>query len=311
MKENSLASQCAGMIKELISNANSDHKIDDTNVYQPANPKTRQYLNVLIDNYFLPESHIAGLENFKEFHKAIKEGKRGLILSEHFSNMDAPAITYLLERAGTPETDELAKDLVAIAGVKLNETNPMVKALAESFTRIVIYPSRSLASITDPAERAEEEAKSRRINTASMHALTDCRKNGRPVLVFPSGTRFREGKPETRKGVREIDSYIRMFDVMIFVSINGNCLRIDHDDPENMLADLLTKDTVVVTGSPVIDCKEFRKQALAECDETVEDKKQYVVSKVMERLIEQHDKQKPYYQEVYKKATGKDTDYLI
>ena len=311
MKENSLATQCAGMINDLVSSANADHKIDDTNVFQPANPKTRHYMNILIDQYFLPESHAEGLEHFKEFHKAIKEGKRGLILSEHFSNMDAPAISYLLEKSNTPETSEIAKELVAIAGVKLNESNPMVKALAESFTRIVIYPSRSLSSIEDPQERAEEEAKSRRINTASMHALTDCRKNGRPVLVFPSGTRYREGQPETRKGVREIDSYIRMFDVMILITINGNCLRIDQDDPENMLADLLIKDTVVITSSPVIDCKEFRKQAIEECDETVEDKKQYVVSKVMERLIEQHDAQKQHYQETYKKATGKDTDYLI
>ena len=311
MKEDSLAIQCAGMIEELISSANSDHKIDDTNVFQPANPKTRKFLNILLDKYFLPESHIAGLENFMEFHKALKEGKRGLILSEHFSNMDAPAITYLLEKVGKPETDELAKDIVAIAGVKLNETNPMIKALAESFTRIVIYPSRSLASIKDPQERIEEEAKSRRINTASLHAMTECRKNGRPVLVFPSGTRFREGKPETRQGVREIDSYIRMFDVMIFISINGNALRIDPDEPENMRADVLTKDTVVLTASPVIDCKEFRKQALAECDETVEDKKLFVVSKVMEKLLDQHNAQKPYYEETYKNATGKDTDYLI
>ena len=58
-----------------------------------------------------------------------------------------------------------------------------------------------------------------------MRALDRVRKEGQAVLVFPSGTRYRPGKPETKKGVREIDSYIRLSDVMMLVSINGNCLR--------------------------------------------------------------------------------------
>jgi glycerol-3-phosphate O-acyltransferase len=86
------------------------------------------------------------------------------------------------------------------------------------------------------------------------------RKEGNAVLVFPSGTRYRPGKPETKRGVREIDSYIRLSDVMLLVSINGNCLRFS-DDPADMLGDICEPDRIVMTASPVIDCVAFREEA--------------------------------------------------
>ncbi len=311
MKENSLGKKYAHMFDDLMKHAKAADKIDDTNVYQEANKDTRKLIEVMLTDGLLEESHLEGLEHFEEFYNALLEGKRGLLLVEHFSNMDLPGLCYLLENCGKPFGPDLAGRIVAMAGMKLNEANPMVKAWAEAFTRIVIYPSRSLASISDPEERAIEEAKSRKINMASMHALTECRRNGKPILVFPSGTRYRPGKPETRKGLREIDSYLRMFDVMLLVSINGNALRIDPDNVENMLADMIVEDTVIMTASPLIDCKEFRHNALAQIDDSVEDKKVEVVAKIMDMLKEQHDKQQPLYLETYKKATGKDSDYTI
>ncbi len=311
MKENALGVKYAHMFEDLKKQGSEAHIIDDTNVYQEANKETRKLVDVMLKDGLLEGSHLEGIENFEAFYNALLNGKRGLLLVEHFSNMDLPALCYLLEECGKPFGKDLSHRIVAMAGMKLNEANPMVKAWAESFTRIVIYPSRSLASISDPEERAVEEAKSRKINMASMHALTECRRHGKPVLVFPSGTRYRPGNPETRKGLREIDSYLRMFDVMLLVSINGNCLRMDPDNIENMLADLLIEDTVIMTASPVIDCKEFRHNALAEIDDSVEDKKVEVVSKIMDMLKEQHDSQQSVYLETYKKATGKDSDYTI
>ena len=44
-----------------------------------------------------------------------------------------------------------------MSGMKLNEENPYVSAFAEAYSRIIIYPSRSLAAIKDPEVYQREE----------------------------------------------------------------------------------------------------------------------------------------------------------
>ena len=184
--------------------------------------------------------------------------------------------------------EELAHRSIAMAGMKLTEEDPLIAALTEGYERIVIYPSRTLAGITDPVQLEEEKKRSRSINIASMRTLEEVRKEGKAVIVYPAGTRYRPGKPETKRGVREIDSYIRTSDVMMLVSINGNCLRIS-DDPSNMLGDIVCQDKVVIEVSPVIDCNEFRERAKQRCREG-DDKKQAVVDLVMEELEIMHNR---------------------
>lgn len=282
---------------ELARLAHAADKIDETNVYQESNPGTRKIMDSMMDDNLLPGSGIDGCEHFKDFLEQVKAGKRGLILMEHYSNVDLPALCYLLERAEGDFGKDVSSRIVAMAGLKLNEQNPMVKAWAEGFTRIVIYPSRSLAAVTNPEERAAEEAKSRRINMASMRAMDAAKRRGQIILVFPSGTRYRPGKPETKRGVREIDSYLRMFDVMILVSINGNCLRINPAAPGDMIADLVTPDVLRMTASPVMECKAFRNQVIASLGEHPEDRgidpKQKTVDRIMELLAQQHDAAEP------------------
>lgn len=309
MESSPLGIRYGYMVKDLARYAKAPDKIDDENVFQEANKDTRKLVSKMLDENLLPGSHIEGKEHLLAFLGLLKEGKKGLILCEHYSNMDLPAFCYLLEKDLGEEGKDFSERIVAIAGMKLNEANPMVKAWAEAFTRVVIYPSRSLAAITDPEERAKEEVKSRNINMASMRAMDNCKRAGRPILVFPSGTRYRPGKPQTRQGVREIDSYLRLFDVMILVSVNGNCLRINDVEPENMLADLVHPDTVIMTASPVIECKQFRNQAIAELPEDMEDKKPGVVQKIMDMLLSQHEANQILYRETYKKTTGEEPDY--
>jgi glycerol-3-phosphate O-acyltransferase len=124
---------------------------------------------------------------------------------------------------------------------------------------------------------------------AAMRALDTTRKRGRVVLVHPSGTRYRPGKPETRRGVREIDSYLRMFDIMLLVTINGCCLRITSEDPDNMLADRVIPDVVVVTASPVLDCKAYRNKVIASHAGNLDmDLKQATADCIMQDLELQH-----------------------
>ncbi len=292
MEINTIRSMYGPYFKQIAENSVAAAKIDASNVYQPANEKNRFLIDKLVSDNILPESHIGAKENFLDFYRQVKEGKSGLILMEHYANTDLPAIIYMLANDGDPELAELSKKIVAIAGMKLNEDDPIVRAFAESFTRVVIYPTRSLdknAKDVSEEEAKEEEMKARKINLAAMHAMDDCKRRGEVILVFPSGTRYRPGHPETKRGLKEIDSYLRLFDVAILVSINGSILQIQ-DGKEDMLSDVVVQDKVVISASPVINCKQFRKDYLATLPADEPDPKQKVIDRVMQILEEQHDK---------------------
>ncbi|MDR2796271.1 MAG: 1-acyl-sn-glycerol-3-phosphate acyltransferase [Spirochaetaceae bacterium] len=260
-------------------------RVNESNVYQEGNPAIRKLMDAMLEENLLPGSHLEGREHFAEFLEQVRAGKRGLLLSEHYSNLDLPTIFYLLEHDKGNFGKEIAARLVAISGLKLNEDSPFVRAYTEAFTRIVIYPSRSLAKVTD----SEEINRGKKINMAAMRAMDTARLNKQIITVFPSGTRYRPGKPETKRGVREIDSYLRIFEVMILVSINGSCLRLCPDNTEDMLADLVFRDKVIVASSPVMECKPFRKAIIDGIDPASDvDPKQVTSDRIMELLEEQH-----------------------
>jgi len=287
MNPNSLAVRYRHLFPELKRLSRAENVITEENVFQPANAGIRKIMDMMCEENLRKDSEFRNLGNAADFLAKVKEGKKGIILMEHYSNFDLPGVMYLLDHAG-PEGKELASRVVAVAGMKLNEENPYVAAFAEAYSRIIIYPSRSLQSIADPEEFKKEEKRSRVINLASMRALDKTRKEGNAVLVFPSGTRYRPGKPETKRGVREIDSYIRLSDVMMLISINGNCLRFS-EDPKDMMGDVTFEDRIIMTASPVYDCSAFREEARLWAGDGVEDKKQMVVDYVMNRLEIMHE----------------------
>ena len=288
-----LKDKFGSVFAEMQKMSHAAAKIDETKVYEEANMQLRPYMWKLLDEAFNSESGLGNLENYKDFYEnVVKQGKSGLILMEHYTNLDLPGILYLLEKQGEDWAKDLSSRIVAVAGMKLNEADAGVRAFTEGFTRVVIYPTRSLNAVEgkeiSEEEKIAEEQKARKINFAAMRAMDGCKKRGQVILVFPSGTRYRPGKPETKRGLREIDSYLRLFEKMILVSINGNCLRINPDNPEDMLADILEPGKCTFTASPVIDCKEFRNNILNNLPEGVEDPKQKTVDAVMEYLEKQH-----------------------
>lgn len=288
-----LREKYGSVFTEIMKLSKAAAKIDETKVYEEANVETRKYMYKLLDDNFKSDSGLGNIENFKAFYDAVtKEGKSGLILMEHYTNLDLPAILYLLEKEGQPWAKDLASRIVAVAGMKLNEASPAVRAFTEGFTRVVIYPTRSLNALEEKKvseeELKEEEQRARKINFAAMRAMDGCKKRGQVILVFPSGTRYRPGKPETKRGLREIDSYLRLFDCMILVSINGNALRINPESPDDMLSDICEPDTVTLTASPVINCKQFRNEVLAKVPADDPDPKQKTIDHVMEILEKMH-----------------------
>jgi len=187
------------------------------------------------------------------------------------------------------EGKQIASNLVAIAGIKLNEENPAVNAFTRAYTRIVIYPSRSMQIIrerlTDPIELYQEMKRSISINRAAMRALDRARHNGKMILVFPAGTRYRPWDPSSKRGVREIASYVKSFSKFGLISINGNILRLNPSGA--MEDDILQKDRVIYNISPVHDNREFLNSVRYDL-RFFEDKKQAIVDTIMDLLEDMH-----------------------
>jgi len=169
--------------------------------------------------------------------------------------------------------------------VKLNEESKLVLAFTEVFTRVVLYPSRGIKAIADQDERHVADKRRARINIAAMKRLMSLRKDGKMILLFPSGTRYRPWDPSTARGLKEIDTYLKFYSRMVLVAVNGNTLL---PNPEGTMdEDFPTQDVMIYTVSTVRKCSEFRRRAL-KGREHDEDPKQHVADSVMAALSALH-----------------------
>jgi glycerol-3-phosphate O-acyltransferase len=138
----------------------------------------------------------------------------------------------------------------------------------------------------DLEKKKIEVPRSIAINRAAMKAMETVKAQGKIILLFPSGTRYRPWDPSTKKGVREIDSYIKSFDYMCCVALNGMILHVQQTD---MMNDIVTSDIVRVTAGPIYSCAEFREKARAQAEAAgIEDKKQAAVDAIMAELERLH-----------------------
>jgi glycerol-3-phosphate O-acyltransferase len=271
-------------IKEALSKTKVSTVITEDNVYQEGDPDILPCLDEMVEYLSLPGSRLFGQENLEELLAKAESGKSCLLLVEHYSNLDLSIVSYFARKAGG-RGKNISDSIIAIAGMKLNEDNPVVAAFASAYTRIVIYPSRSLQGLDmDDEKNKAELSRSNAINRAAMKALIRHKYKGRLVLVFPSGTRYRAWEPETKKGIREIDSYVRSFDYMCCVALNGEILHVQKTD---MMNDIVTKDIVTVTAGPVMECEAFREKARASASDD-EDNKQAVADAIMNELEKMH-----------------------
>jgi glycerol-3-phosphate O-acyltransferase len=270
------------LIRAVVTAARIDRVINEHNVFQEGQKAVLPMVEQIAADLLLPASGIGGMEHLGELYEKAKTGASCLLLLEHYSNMDLTNFIYLLGQ-DSDKGREIADAVVAIAGMKLSEENPMVAALAAAYSRIIIYPSRSHQGL-DPEKAAQEALRSNMINRAAMRALEDIKTRGHLILVFPSGTRYRPWDPASKRGVREIDSYIKIFDYMCLVAINGEVL---HIRPGDMLDDSISRGAVRFTVAPIIPCAEFRASIRAGAV-GVEDKKQAVVDEIMRRLEDIH-----------------------
>jgi glycerol-3-phosphate O-acyltransferase len=274
-------------IRRVVKEAKAPTVITEENVYQEGDPNVLAILDEMVEYLLLPKSGLDGMKNLEELMEKAESGKACLLLVEHYSNMDLSLVSLLARKEGGRGKD-ISDAIVAIAGMKLNEDNPVVAAFAGAYAKIVIFPSRYLKDM-DPVKDSAEIVRGNAINRAAMKSLIRHKYKGKLVLVFPSGTRYRPWEPDTKKGVREIDSYIRSFDYMCFVALNGEVLHVQQSD---MMNDAVSKDIVRVTVSPVVNCSEFRNKVLADAVNE-EDKKQAVADEIMKELEKIHTAAEP------------------
>jgi glycerol-3-phosphate O-acyltransferase len=286
---NSIKERYMSLLSKMMSGAKEQKPLSDLDVYQEGETELLPYVDQIVKDHLLPGSGILGMENLAHLLDEAKKGESCLLLLEHYSNFDLPAFHYLLRQNGETGA-KLAELLVSIAGIKLSESNPFVNAFAQAFTRIVIYPSRSLEIIKknymDPNKLYHEVMRAMTINRAAMRTMSALKTSGKIVLVFPAGTRYRPGDPATKRGVREIASYIKTFDNFCLVSVNGNILRINPTG--EMEEDLLHPDRVIFKAGKVQRCEDLLRH-IKEEHRFREDKKQELVDHIMEGLEKMHD----------------------
>lgn len=276
------------LIIKMMAHSHGEAHVGEHNVHQVGNRELLPFIDKIVEENLLPGSEIRHAERLTELAAAAGKGEPCLLLLEHYSNFDLPVFHYLLRKS--PQLDPSVADMIiAIAGIKLNESNSAVLAFTEAFSRLVIYPSRSIEIIKnnykDPKELVAEMMRSATVNRAAMRKLEELKTAGHIILVFPAGTRFRPWDPSTKRGVREIDSYLRSFSKMCMISVNGNILRINSSG--SMDEDLICQDRVVYEVSPVTDCAAFREQAKHE-HRFRDDKKQAIVDQLMATLETMH-----------------------
>jgi glycerol-3-phosphate O-acyltransferase len=165
--------------------------------------------------------------------------------------------------------------------MKLNEESRFVLAFTEAYSRIVIYPQRSLDNLDDP----EEERRARAFNHRAVREMVRCKNEGKLVLMFPTGTRYRPQNPDTKRVLNAVDSYMKSFDYVVFVGIAGNVLLVNPSG--EMKEDYPVQDVVVFTVSPPVDSREFRKRYRAAAADG-EDPKRAVARGVEAELARMH-----------------------
>ncbi|TFG83076.1 MAG: 1-acyl-sn-glycerol-3-phosphate acyltransferase [Spirochaetales bacterium] len=276
-------------IMQMIKHSNQGMTVTSENVYQESNTQILPFIDTIIAENLEPGSEIRSIANLEKLAALAAGGSSCLLLLEHYSNFDLPIFSYLLRQSGA-EGAAINARVLAIAGIKLSQTDPAVTAFTEAYSRLIIVPSRYLEiikeNIKDPKELVSEMMHGSSINHAAMKTLSVLKNMGKLILVFPAGTRYRPWDHGSKRGVREIDSYLKSFDYMCLISINGNILRIN---PEGeMKEDLLCRDKVILDVSPPIHCHEFREKA-KHAKHFGEDKKQAIVDSLMASLEAMHE----------------------
>lgn len=269
--------------------------ISKKNVLRHSRKESWQVFTVLLGILFKQKSQLINFENLATLYQRAQEGHSCLIMMEHYSNFDFPGLMYLLENHNHL-SHTIGKHVIPMAAMKLNEDDPYLSLFTDAFTHISIFPARRVDELSVVAHDHEELKKAREINMAALKAMRSCSQSGNIILMFPSGTRYKPGNPQTKRVVRAADSFMKRFDYVVFSGIAGNILLVN--DPANMLSDYTREDHMIYSFSEVHKCKTFRKAAKAEMSDDHERPYQLVNERIEEELQREHEVAQQIYDQL-------------
>ena len=289
------------LLKDFFASELASIKENKKSISEETLLQYRKVFSEKIKSLLLPGSTIRGAEHLKELFTLSENGKACLLLVEHYSNSDYPYLYYFVSN-NSLLGNKYANSILPMQSIKLVKDNQMISTFSSIFPSITIYPSRDIDKITDENKKAEIRKISNPINHKAIHDMTYHKYHGKTILVFPSGKRFRPWDPITsKKAVREVASYIKAFQKIAFVSINGNTTLPSVN--ENMEEDIIRKDILIYTVSPVYDSKDFVKNIIQNdvSRKNILENKQIIADSVMDELEKMHNECEIIRQELLKR----------
>jgi len=290
IKEQNMGEFFKDELQEMVktSNVENDRVLSEANIYQEKHANNRDILFEMLKRAILPQSSIVGLENFQLLASLAEQGKSCLIFAEHLSNMDVPALYYLMRQAGS-EYEEIFEKIIFIAGRKLNEASQNIKIITEMFTRIVITPLSSFKTMKKDGVRKDEVREAKKNNIKAQRLIAKLKNENRFLLVYPTGTRFRAWAPETGRGQKEVVSYLRSFDYFINIATSGNVMVPSKGSA--MDGDIVIPDKIIMKVGKVIKSDDFIAQCKLDYLKQVHnqdeiDEKQFIIDQVMAEIKE-------------------------
>ncbi len=230
--------------------------ITPKNVFQEGIRYNYNIFMELVDRLMLPGSCVKGAKYLINTLSLIKQKKSILFLMKHIGNFDVPCLYSLLSKEGE-QYQQILDRLVFIAGRKLNEDSLLVKTFSEIFSRLVIVSNREIPIQTDhetpeqKSYRVTIENEATPINRAAFRKMINLKKEARIIVLFPMGGRPKPWLKE--KGVKETTSYMRLFDYVQFIKMEGNLLPVGRE----MKEECPQRDKIVFTISDAVLAKDY------------------------------------------------------
>jgi len=131
-------------------------------------------------NWATPDIEVRGSGNLLEARDLMRAGIPHVVVANHLSNADGPVIKSVFDRYKFPEP-------FFIRGTRLNE-EWFTRFMAGGVNGIPVWPE-SIA----PKDPQESEARIG-MNSRAIEASKEVLDLGNPLVIFPEGTRSREGK---------------------------------------------------------------------------------------------------------------------
>lgn len=177
----------------LEAGANKKIGLRETAIRPPL--KAGEILMDFIEPVFISSVNLEGTKNLDTVRELLFEGKHIVIVANHQSHADGPAIHVGLSRNGFAD---LAKKCVYVSGIKMDQM-PATKILGRRVPTISVWPPT-----IEPKNEDEERTKNKML-MQSMRALRECFQNGKIVVLFPEGGRSRN------KGMRQAFSQVAAY----------------------------------------------------------------------------------------------------